>query len=369
MGELQNENKSGKKKYILSILFLVLMIVVTFYVIFKNYDIKELLEVFKQANYIFILIGIVFVFIYIFFEGMATKILLKSVGYKSSIGDNFVYAAVDYYFCAVTPSATGGQPMSAYYMACDDIPVESSSLILMINTAFFKIVFLVLSLISICFCHSILKGQVLLTVLVIIGALINIFIIVFLFLCTFKNTWVESFGKRLIIWLYKIKLIKRPYKVMRKFNLKMQNYKEQAILLKKNKKEFMLALLCNFIQRISMFCVAYFVYLSLLVAYPEILGHTFIELFAIQVLIGLSVDSLPLPGGMGISEYLYLITYGLIYNFTINGVETSLVPSAMLLTRIVSFYIPLIVTSIIVILKYITVLIKKHKKQNKELVL
>lgn len=367
MEEVKTKKKS-KKKYIYSILFLVLMIVVTFYVIFNKYDIKDLKAVLKEANYIFILIGIVFVFIYIFFEGMATKILLKSVGYKTSIGDNFVYAAVDYYFCAVTPSATGGQPMSAYYMACDHIPVESSSLILMINTAFFKIVFLVLSLISIFFCHELLSSSVLLTILIIVGALINITIVIFLFLCTFKNLWVESVGKRIIIWLYKIKLVKKPYKIMRKFKLKMQNYKEQAILLKKNKKEFVLALLCNFVQRTAMFCVAYFVYLSLLDAYPKIQGHTFIEFFAIQVLIGLSVDSLPFPGGMGISEFLYLITYGTIYNVIINGVETSLVPSAMLLTRAVSFYIPLIVTSIIVVIKHISALLKS-KNKNKELVL
>lgn len=355
---IQPQTKKSKTKLILSILFLITMIVITFVLIFTKYDIKILFELLKEVNLIYVFIAVAMMFVYIFFEGMATKKILKSLGYKTSIGENFLYASVDFYFCAITPSATGGQPMVAYYMKKDDIPVSASSLALLLNTAIFKIVLIVLSGLSLIFCHQIIANSVLAIVLVIVGFVINIALVTFCLLCAFKRKWVEAAGKRIIMLLVRMKICKKPYKLMRSFIKKMDDYEQGALIMKKNKSMFIKAFIYNFIQRIAMFSMAYFVYLAFKCGYPELKNYSFFVLFGIQALISISVDSLPFPGGMGISEWLYILILEFVYGGILSHKGDDLVASAMLLTRAVSFYIPLIVCSIIFIVKHVLTMIK-----------
>ena len=347
MGE--DKKKKSKIKYLLSILFLILLIVVTFVVLFTKYSFSDLMDVIRVVDYRFVLIGILMIFVYIYFEGLAMRELFKAQNIKVSRGANFLYSAIDYYFCSITPSCSGGQPMVAYYMKKDNINLTNSTLVLLINIALFKIVLIVLSLFSVIFCHDLLFGYPILIVLFIIGLVINVLLIVLCFLIAHKRLWVEGVGVRLIFLLNKMHIVKNPLTISKNFIRKMDNYEKGAMLIRTNKKEFILALLYNFIQRIAFFSISYFVYLAFKYKFTELSGFGFIELFSIQVIIALCVDSLPLPGGVGISEYLYILVFGIVYAVG----DSSFVASTMLLTRAVNFYVPLIVTGMLVVIKQI----------------
>lgn len=352
-----NQDKTIKnKKYILSIIFLLLLIVVTFVIIFSKYNFLDVLNIITKVDYKWILLGISMIFIYIFFEGMATREVFKSMEITTTIRDNFMYSAIDYYFCAVTPSASGGQPMVAYYMAKDKLDISKVSLTLLINTALFKIVLLFLSLVCIIVCPKYVFDYPIMIALFFIGFCINIGLIALCFLASFKRNWIENIGIRLILFGYRHKIIKRPIYLCRKYHILMNNYEQGARLIFKHKRYFIRALLYNLIQRVAFFSISFFVYLAFK-GQSAVAEATFWELFSIQVLIALCVDSLPLPGGVGISEYLYVILLGGIY---IVG-ESNIIGSAMLLTRAINFYIPLIITFIIFVIKHILV-IKKAKR-------
>ncbi len=49
-----------------------------------------------------------------FFEGEALREIVFHMGYPTKHKDAFVYSAADIYFSAITPSASGGQPASAF---------------------------------------------------------------------------------------------------------------------------------------------------------------------------------------------------------------------------------------------------------------
>ena len=57
----------------------------------------------------------------------------------------FKYSFVGFFFCAITPSATGGQPAQVVWMARDGIDAGLSSLVLCIVTMVYKIALLVIS--------------------------------------------------------------------------------------------------------------------------------------------------------------------------------------------------------------------------------
>ncbi len=358
----EEEKKPKRLKYILSILFLVALIVTTIIILFTKYDINDIFNTLKGLDIKYIIIGIMLMFVYILFEGLAMKIILRAMGERVSVWDNFVYSAIDYYFCAVTPSATGGQPMVAYYMKKDRVPLTKTTIVLLINTALFKIVLMTFSIIAIIACPEYVFSRPVIIVLFILGFAINIFLVFMCFLGAFNRKGVEKLGNWLIIKLRQLKIIKKPLGARRTLRVKMEEYQEGGRLILKHKGLMVLALGANFIQRISMFAMSFCVYLAFIPvlkeANPDFVQLGFINLFAIQVIIALSVDSLPLPGGVGISEWLYLFLFTFVY-----GTEM-MVASAMMVTRAVSFYIPLIVTMLIFIGKHISVIVKSRKRED-----
>ena len=97
----EEEKKPKRLKYILSILFLVALIVATIIILFTKYDIRDIFKTLADLDIKYIIIGILLMFVYILFEGIAMKLILRAMGEKVSVWDNFVYSAIDYYFCAV----------------------------------------------------------------------------------------------------------------------------------------------------------------------------------------------------------------------------------------------------------------------------
>ena len=348
--------KRKNLKYILSIAFMIALVVATVIILAIKYDFGEIMEVIGSVNYLFLVLGVLMIFIYIFFEGVAMKTLLKTIDLNVGLWPNIEYSAIDYYFCAVTPSATGGQPMVMYYMKKDGISITHTTIILLMNTALFKIVLILLSLLSLILYPNIVGTRPLMIVLFSLGCALNVFIVVMCFLGAFKRKAVQRLGEKFIRLLHKMRIVKNLDLVLVLFNNKMDEYERAAKLIRAHKKKFFCAFLANFLQRMAFFSVAFFVYLAFLKAYPEIGGHSYWELLAVQVIIAMSVDSLPFPGGVGISEILYISSYGLIY-----GTET-LVGSALIVTRALNFYIPLIVTMAIFIYKHISVMVKSNKK-------
>lgn len=358
------KKKKTAIKYILSILFLVIMVVITAIMLLNKYSISDMYKTIKTLNNKYILLGIMMIFIYIFFEGMATREILKAMNTKSTVIDNFAYGAIDYYFCAVTPSASGGQPIVAYYMVKDKISLPNTSITLLINTALFKIVLLTLSVVAAIIVPKFVFASALLIVLYVLGFFINVFLIVLCFLGAFKPKWLHAFGKWVVKILIKMRIVKKPLNVFHKLKEKMEEYEYSGKLVLSHKKEFIIALVYNFIQRIALFSVSYLVFLAF---YKGSAGgsleyRTYFELVAVQVAIALCVDSLPLPGGVGISEYLYLFLFGFVYA----NVTSDFVASAMLVTRGVSFYFPLIISFIVWLIKHIMVIIRDSKTKVEE---
>ena len=128
----------------------------------------------------------------------------------------------------------------------------------------------------------------------------------------------------------------------KEFNLLIDNYNANAKYIKENKHIMIRALCIVFLQFVVYYTISYFVYRSL-----GLNTYSWFELVMIQALLFVSVSSLPLPGAVGISEGAFLRIYSMIYGSTILG-------SAMILTRGISFYLFMIVAAVAVIIAAMT---------------
>ena len=153
------KNKNTKLK-IFNICFFVLIILLTFYVIFRKNDIVLIIGNIKKVYLKYIIIAILLMFIYVSCEGINIRRVLKTLGHKVSLLDAYKYACVGFFFSAVTPSASGGDPAQLYFMAKDKLPISHSALALLVELASFEVITCLLAIIGIICNHGILLHRV-----------------------------------------------------------------------------------------------------------------------------------------------------------------------------------------------------------------
>lgn len=110
---------NDKQKKIFWAVFSMALAVFTIWMVYKRSEglsVKDIIAAASGANKIWFGLAIIASALFIWFEGVAILSILKGAGYKKSRFQGLIYSTSDIYFSAITPSATGGQPASAYFM-------------------------------------------------------------------------------------------------------------------------------------------------------------------------------------------------------------------------------------------------------------
>ena len=119
------------KSIIRNIFIFIILIVITFAIIFKNYNLKETLDMVLNANIVYIILAILCMVFYLFAEGLNNKWILGGLGKKINIFQSTKYTTIGFFFSGITPAAGGGQPMQIYFMNKDGIPSSFGTLSLL----------------------------------------------------------------------------------------------------------------------------------------------------------------------------------------------------------------------------------------------
>ena len=117
-----------KKKNLIYPLVLIALIGVTFYFIFRNYDINETRRLLHSADKSWVALAVLLNLAFVGIGAFNLKLLLKTLGSKVSMIKSVKYVLVETYFCAVTPSASGGQPMEMLEMKRDGVAFSKSTI-------------------------------------------------------------------------------------------------------------------------------------------------------------------------------------------------------------------------------------------------
>jgi hypothetical protein len=250
------------------------------------------------------------------------KIILKTMKINISLPKGIFYSTLEFFFSGTTPGSTGGQPVQLYYMAKDKIPNEKSLIVLITDSLLFKLFLVIFGIMIIAFDNDLIfNNEIYNTLLFFWGLIVDIIIIVFCLLL--------MFSKKLIV-----KIIYSFYKILNKITKKEINIQEKA---KSHRKEMIIGTIIIFIQRILMFSITYVIYRGF--GFNEI---SYIRILLLQVFIQITIEGLPFPGGTGaietISNNIYITIFG---ELTVVGT---------LLNRTLSFYLPLMVIAIVIVI-------------------
>ena len=331
--------KKANLKMIRNLVFFLLLIIFTFWFIFKDQDLGELVQVIKSVNLEYVFFGLIIMFLSHLTESINIRSVLVSLKEKRfSLLRALKYTSVGVFFSAITPAATGGQPVELYYMSKDNIKTSNGTMALLLELCGFQISTLSYSIICAILNPHLLDGG--LVWFYILGLTINGFALIMMLLGVFSSKTSEKLLK-IFIKLLKILKVKNLDIKTKKMENGLAQYAQSSKYIKEHKIDFVKAVLRVFVQIGLTHSIPYFIYRSF--GLNEL---SFLEIFSMQAVLYTTVSGIPLPGAIGISETLFLKIYGIAFSMNI-------LSGAMLLCRFVSFYFYLIIFAIVAIINAI----------------
>ncbi|MDO4300548.1 MAG: lysylphosphatidylglycerol synthase transmembrane domain-containing protein [Clostridia bacterium] len=348
------ENKNYKTiKIVILMTIMLLLIVLTFKLLFRNQDIVQICNILRSVNVWYIGGAVAAITLYVFLGGYAIKIPIDFMGYNMPYRSCFKYSLIEIYFSAITPSNTGGQPMIAVAMKSDKYRFADIAMVLMAVTAIYKIGLMLLALLFL-FCSFSYIFQIIghIRFLLYLGIFINAVFVGILLLLMFSNQTFWIVENILFKFLVKLSVIKNIEGFRAKILDQKIKYGQCADFFKANPMIICKMFLVLILQRISLLVITYFVYKSF-----RLSGTGLFQILAIQVVLSLSVEMMPLPGAVGISESVFIFLYDAVFG-------EFLVYPALLLTRGINFYLPFVVSTIYILYRFIKKIILNKGNNN-----
>lgn len=342
------------KKSVKNLLWLLLLIVLTVLTVLvitscsKGFSFKGFVHLIENASPVWMLLAAICAFGFVFFEGMGLKCTCSFLGCEFGVGKAILYSATDIYFSALTPSAAGGQPAALLIMIKHGVPAAVSAIALLLNLVMYTISIMLISTVCFIAYPKLLLGLDTGALIFIgIGAVVQVLFIVLFIMCIFNEKLVLGvcrFGLKLCC---RMKIIHDYEGHLEKLMEMIKQYKECGILLRKKTALLVKVFFHNLMQRLSVIMVAVCVFIGVGGAPSRAL-----EAFAVQTFAVLGSNAAPVPGAVGIVDYIFL-----------NGFKHLVCDpvSVELLSRGLSFYCNLILCGILVLIDFLRI-----KKENRD---
>ena len=319
-----------------------------------KWSLQDMLESLREANPLYLTAAVLCAAMFVVMEGLAVRRLLKSVGIGKSRLRGVLYSAADVYFSAITPSATGGQPASAFFMIADGVPAGTATVVLMSNLILYTLAMLVTGTACAVFGWRRLFGFQLVSKLLIGAGFAVLAGLSLLFLLMLvRGDKAFSVMRKLFDWLGRIGWIRRKQSKLQRLDSIQSDFESCVSLMRGKTKGLLLAFLCNLGQRVSQIAVPVFFYLAL--------GGRAARagsVFAAQCFATIGYSIVPIPGAMGVADYLMLDAFS-----ELVGSEEAV--RLEMLSRGLSFYLCVLASALITALGTLS-LRRKNREEAAE---
>ncbi|WP_243113104.1 lysylphosphatidylglycerol synthase transmembrane domain-containing protein [Ruminococcus sp. Marseille-P6503] len=322
--------------YAFNVLFIAVIGYLTLRLLFKDTDIESILADLHRADKLWLAAGALFVFFFVSGESVIIKYMLTLFGSGVPFYRCLKYSFIGFFYSCITPSSSGGQPAQVFYMKKDGIKIGYSSLIMLVVTVAYKAVLVIFGVAFFLFKYGfVVRHTGGWLWLLAVGFILNIAYIAGLVFIFFRPFWAKAAGIRIAGFLCRIHILKQ--KNLNRYTDKIEricnNYMNGAEYIKGNARAVVNIFIITAVQRLFLLAVTYVVYKSY-----GLSGTGFTEIVAIQTMIAIAVEMLPLPGAAGITEACFIVMFNDIFT-------NEYVRSGMLLSRGLSFYLLLVMSA------------------------
>jgi len=345
------EKKKKSKKICINLLIFILLIIFTFSLVLKDQDVTEILKISATVKKQYILIAMFAMGVFVACESINIGRILKELGEKSKFISNVRYTLIGFFFSAITPAASGGQPMEIYYMHKDNISVAHSTLALLMQLCSIQIVTITVGIISAVLHFEVLKSG--LIYLLILGIILNSSALMLLIIAIFSKKLSEGLIK-FVVKILKFFRIRNIEKKQEKLEKELESYQASAKYIKEHRILMLKTVLTTAVQMLAYYTVPYWIYLAF-----GLNNSNIFDILTLQAVLYATVSGIPSPGSVGVSEGGFLGIFR-------NAFPETVISSAMLLSRGVNFYLLILISAIVVVISTFRDRKENVAKENKD---
>ncbi|UQS86418.1 flippase-like domain-containing protein [Nicoliella spurrieriana] len=343
------------RRNLLSLVGMFLIGILIFWYFIRDVNINLLIADFFNINWIWMAVATACMFAYFGFESWITHTLVKDQG-----GNHFTFRdairvpLVEQLFNGITPFSSGGQPAQLVVMIQTGIDGGRASSVLLMKFVVYQAMIVINFIFSLFIgFHYIAEKLHYLSLFVLFGFIIHLIVIIVLLMIMYWHGFTKKFVNGIMKPAKLFVSAERYLKWQTVLNQKIDNfYSESVRIARKWKLLFKIAVI-TFFQLLLYYLVPYFIMLAL--GYDQ---ANIVMIVSLHVLIVMIISLFPIPGGAGGAEYSFEMLFK---SYIVNSSKLVL---ALVLWRILTYYLGMILGTIALFIKPDRVRNKDHKKLN-----
>lgn len=327
----------SKKKIIRNVILVVGILLVLVLLLCSLGDITKIYEIIvSNAQVFWFLVTFGILLLYCIFYQLSLVVLVKKKYKDINTLDLFCVSGSEFFFNAITPFSSGGQPFQAYALKQKNVKLSDSTSCLLLNFLAYQVVINVFSLICLILYYSQLKAQIDNIIwLVIIGFGIN-FIVMLLIILIGTTKFMGKFLNKIMDLLCKIKFLNKVMSNKKEaFNTYVNEMQTAFKEIAQSKLLWLLAVLFKAIATILFNTIPFFAFRCIGI---DLGIENIVYIFAITTFCLTIAIWVPTPGASGGAELAFTTFFtGL---FVGDAQNTAL--SGMLIWRFFTYYLLII---------------------------
>lgn len=355
--EVQEKKPVNYKKIIISILIVFLITAVVFVIFFSFNDFNKTIELLKTVNGANMGMAVLCLVIYALLWPMSLCFIAKQNRFDAHFLDVYLIGESEHFFNAITPFATGGQPVQVYLFTKKKIKASDSTGIIVSNFIAFMIASNIFAIASLVFYSKFSENFESSTAWMIgLGFAMNLFTLVFMILVATSKK-IRDLLKKLMLQLCKIKFIgKHLTKAVPAFEAYCENAQSAAKRIFSHKTSFIGAIFLKMLALIFYYAIPYYILKALGAEFGFSMMPYIIlaSAFAITTMVWV-----PTPGGTGGIEFAFKT----IFTASLFGALSGDIGfTGMILWRALTYYLLMVLSAIAYIIYEILVKINRKKQ-------
>ncbi len=294
--------------------------------------ITALKQIFRSLQYPWLLLALVFVAVQWFFDAAGLQVLLCQHQPKRRFFPTFVTTMVGVLYSALTPSATGGQPMQIISLTKQGVDTGTASSVILIKTVLYQIAITLFALAMVVLELPFFQEKVSsFSFIVLFAMAISVMFIASLLLFIINQKFTRRLGHGLVHLLHSLKLCRDEQRLHEKLDGQFVQFFISAKTLSSSWKRCLGVVILILLQLTCYFVVPYCLYRSF-----GLQGVPVVRLIAATTFVYFASMFVPVPGASGGAE-------GSFYLFFAPFFPAGAIASAMLLWRLMTYYGAIIV--------------------------
>lgn len=344
----------SKKHYIIDIVIILVVAGLTFFYMAKNGIVSELGNLTRIST-----IGIFVIALMVFSAFLFQSYVFYNSGLVTESNLTYTQSANAYFMgflgSGITPFKLGHYPFIFYYYAKKDINFEKSLGIVCINQIVFSLTTIITYLIIMILClvkHTaiVISGVTInLWLAALVGFLFNLGAMILVILLAYCKPFHEFIIKIVSFILFKLKKIESRDAYEIEHAYKMQIYKEKIDYVFKHLYKFLLSIVSFLMFLLFISSIPYVIYLFFTNSTFNL--SDFLFFFSLNQAMTYITNIIPVPGGTGVAEFSFIAIFGTVF-------AESTIGAAMVIWRVMTYYIPVILTFVLFIIIMTT---SKHR--------